>query len=133
MAGQKTNDPAHKDQVFAILRREILAARLKVTLDEQLNRETSSIVKRLANMKLPPLNRHPQPDSDGQIDDGKKVFPSPRKRQVLDTLRREVAAARLKVALDGQLNRETSPTVKALSGMSLAPITRRRSDVSEPR
>ncbi|PYI69826.1 hypothetical protein CVV68_01600 [Arthrobacter livingstonensis] len=42
-----------KDQFMATLRREILAARLKVTLDEQLHRETSLTVKRLANMKLP--------------------------------------------------------------------------------
>lgn len=44
-----------KDQVFATLRREILAARLKVTLDEQLGRETSPTVIRLSNMKLPPI------------------------------------------------------------------------------
>ncbi|WP_193342621.1 hypothetical protein [Pseudarthrobacter sp. AB1] len=48
---------AHKDEVFATLRREILAARLKVTLDEQLNRETSPTVKSLAQMKLPPIVR----------------------------------------------------------------------------
>ncbi len=49
------NDPTRKEQVFASLRREILAARLKVTLDEQLNRDTSSTVKRLAQMKPPPI------------------------------------------------------------------------------
>lgn len=42
-----------KRQLFDRLRREILAARLKVTLDEQLNRETSDTVKALAGMKLP--------------------------------------------------------------------------------
>lgn len=46
-----------KDQVFETLRREILAARLKVTLDEQLHRKTSPTVKRLAKMKLPPVRR----------------------------------------------------------------------------
>jgi hypothetical protein len=55
MTKRGTYDPACKDQVFATLRREILAARLKVTLDEQLNRETSPMVKRLARMKLPPI------------------------------------------------------------------------------
>ncbi|GAA5230091.1 hypothetical protein [Arthrobacter cryoconiti] len=44
-----------KDLVFDTLRREILAARLKVTLDEQLRRPTSSPVQRLAKMKLPPI------------------------------------------------------------------------------
>ncbi|MET3721150.1 hypothetical protein ABIB27_003016 [Arthrobacter sp. UYEF21] len=49
------DDPARKEQVFATLHREILAARLKVTLDEQLNRETSSMVQQLA--KLPSIVR----------------------------------------------------------------------------
>lgn len=43
-----------KQQMFERLRREILAARLKVTLDEQFKRETSPTVKALAGMKLPP-------------------------------------------------------------------------------
>jgi hypothetical protein len=46
-------DPARRDKIFATLRREILAARLKVTLDEQLGRETSATVKHLARMNLP--------------------------------------------------------------------------------
>lgn len=46
-----------KEEVFDTLRREILAARLKVTLDEQLKRPTSPTVKRLAGMKLPPVVR----------------------------------------------------------------------------
>jgi hypothetical protein len=48
-------DPPTKDQVFATLRREVLAARLKVTLDDQLGRDTSPTVRRLAGMKLPPI------------------------------------------------------------------------------
>lgn len=57
MTEHRTYYPTRKDQVFDTLRREILAARLKVTLDEQLNRETSSTVRRLAGMKLPPIVR----------------------------------------------------------------------------
>lgn len=57
MTKRRTYDPARKDQVFYTLRREILAARLKVTLDEQLNRETSPTVLRLSRMKLPPIVR----------------------------------------------------------------------------
>lgn len=34
MTDRRTYDPTRKEQVFATLRREILAARLKVTLDE---------------------------------------------------------------------------------------------------
>lgn len=44
-----------KDEVFDVLRREILAARLKVTLDDELQRPTSMLVKQLAGMKLPPI------------------------------------------------------------------------------
>ncbi|WP_258804803.1 hypothetical protein [Pseudarthrobacter sp. NS4] len=51
------NDPTRKEQAFATLRREILAARLKVVLDEQLNRGTSPTVKALARMKLPSIVR----------------------------------------------------------------------------
>ena len=63
-SSRRKYNPAHKDQVFDTLRREILAARLKVTLDEQLHRETSPIVKRLSQMKLPPISRPYQADDD---------------------------------------------------------------------
>jgi hypothetical protein len=43
-----------KARLFNTLYREILAARLKVTLDKELNRHTSDVVLRLAGMKLPP-------------------------------------------------------------------------------
>ena len=48
-----------KDQIFDTLRREILAARLKVTLDEELGRDTSPTVTRLAKTKLPPIVNPP--------------------------------------------------------------------------
>lgn len=58
LAGNTTRDnPAKTNQIFAMLSREILAARLKVTLDNQLGRETSPTVTRLAGMKLPPIAR----------------------------------------------------------------------------
>ncbi|MDR6436870.1 hypothetical protein J2790_002013 [Paenarthrobacter nicotinovorans] len=57
MAQSIDKNRARKEQVFKKLRREILAARLKVTLDEQLNRKTSPTVKRLSEMKLPPIAR----------------------------------------------------------------------------
>lgn len=53
----RTYDPKNREQVLRALRREILAAQLKVTLDEQLGRTTSRQVKELAEMKLPPLIR----------------------------------------------------------------------------
>lgn len=48
----EAGDADDRDQMLGALRREILAARLKVTLDEQLGRETSAAVKLLAGMKL---------------------------------------------------------------------------------
>ncbi len=57
VSNPKRSEPANKVEVFATLRREILAARLKVTLDGQLGRETSATVKRLAGMRLPPIAR----------------------------------------------------------------------------
>lgn len=54
---QSESSAEHKRQLSDRLRREILAARLKVTLDEQLNRETSDIVNALASMKLPRVAR----------------------------------------------------------------------------
>ncbi|TYC95856.1 hypothetical protein FQ377_14595 [Arthrobacter echini] len=44
-----------KEQLLRQLHREILAARLKVTLDRELGRETSSAVRSLARIKLPLL------------------------------------------------------------------------------
>lgn len=53
----KRADPAKTNQVFALLHREILAARLKAILDNQLGRETSPTVKFLAGMQLPSIGR----------------------------------------------------------------------------
>lgn len=47
--------PVGSGQLLETLRREILAARLKVTLDGQLRRGTSQTVKHLAEMPLPPI------------------------------------------------------------------------------
>lgn len=66
VGNSKGFDPLKRDKILATLRREILAARLKVTLDEQLARETSPTVKRLAGMNLPPIARpHRRGGSEG--------------------------------------------------------------------
>lgn len=44
-----------KAEMFHILRREILAARLKITVDKKSGRPTSEKVRRLAAMELPPI------------------------------------------------------------------------------
>lgn len=68
MTDRRTYDLTRKEQVFATLRREILAARLKVTLDEQLHRETSPTVKHLTGMKLPPIAKAYCRSRDTQAD-----------------------------------------------------------------
>ncbi|MHA7218897.1 hypothetical protein ACX80L_08375 [Arthrobacter sp. MDT1-48-3] len=66
MTERHTSNASRKDQVFDTLRREILAARLKVTLDEQLKRPTSVEVQRLSQMKLPPIVRRIPDRAAGQ-------------------------------------------------------------------
>lgn len=92
------SDSIGKKEVFIKLRREILAARLRATLDEQLGRVTPETVKRLAGMKLPALPREPDEDA-------------------ITTLRRLIPLARLRVTLDEQLGRDTPSNVRALSKM----------------
>lgn len=50
-------DPADKKQVVTVLRHEILVARLKVTLDKELGRETSPVVEQLALMSTQRITR----------------------------------------------------------------------------
>lgn len=83
------------------LRREILAARVTVTFNEVLKRETPSPVKRLAGMKLP------------------QMYEQPDRSQARDRLRREIMAARVTVSFNEALNRETPGPVKRLADMEL--------------
>ncbi|MGW6174345.1 hypothetical protein ACWF5H_12685 [Arthrobacter sp. NPDC055138] len=57
MTYRRNYDPTNREEVASTLRKEIRAARLKVTLDKKLGRETSPQVKLLAGMTLPPLVR----------------------------------------------------------------------------
>lgn len=116
----RENRLARKEQLFRTLRRRILAARLKGTLDRELGRETSSAVKRLAAMDLPSIAK---PTRAGKATD-RMTRRLTRKHQLLRTLRREIPAARLKVTLDEQLNRKTSPAVRRLAAMELPPRIR---------
>lgn len=43
------------DEMFTRLRRNILLAQLKVSLDEELKRPSSPAQKKLAELKLPPM------------------------------------------------------------------------------
>lgn len=56
-APRKRYGPDGRDRVLSILRREILAARLKVTLDRELRRPTSPQVMKLSLLEPPPFVR----------------------------------------------------------------------------
>ena len=70
MTYRRTYDRNDRDQVAAALRKEIRAARLKVTLDKKQGRETSPQVKLLAGLTLPPLVRQFHRARNAQADEG---------------------------------------------------------------
>lgn len=55
MTNRRNYDPENRREVFDELRSQILAARLKATLDERQYRETSPTVMRLSKLELPPI------------------------------------------------------------------------------
>jgi hypothetical protein len=61
MTYRRAYDRTNRAEVLTALRREILVARLKVTLDAQLGRVTPPKVKLLSEMKLPPIIRPRRP------------------------------------------------------------------------
>ncbi|MCG2621775.1 hypothetical protein LVY72_07565 [Arthrobacter sp. I2-34] len=117
-----------KGYVFNVLRREILAARLKVTLDKELGRPTSDKVKRLAAMDLPPIVRSDHPAEKAT---GRGTGDPANKDPGCGTRRRGILAARLKVAFGELLGRAPSPQMTRLSRMKLAPIAGRHHRVDE--
>ncbi|WP_218713741.1 hypothetical protein [Arthrobacter sp. BF1] len=60
MAGERSYDPTNKAEVFDTLRRQILAARLKRTLNAKQNLKSTPTVERLAQMNLPPIIEWPE-------------------------------------------------------------------------
>lgn len=68
MATNRRYYPSNKSQMLRTMRREIMAARLKVALNNELKRETSAAVKSLAGWILPPIVNQNSPISDDQAD-----------------------------------------------------------------
>lgn len=68
MTYRRTYDPTNREEVASTLRKEIRAARLKITLDKKLGRETSPQVKLLAGLTLPPLVRTFHRSGDAKAD-----------------------------------------------------------------
>jgi len=73
MTLRRTYDPANREQVASTLRKEIRAARLKITLDKKLGRETSPQGQLLAGLTLPPLVRKVDRSGDAKADGGGSV------------------------------------------------------------
>ncbi|WDF33723.1 hypothetical protein PTW37_01985 [Arthrobacter agilis] len=110
---------ATTEELLKTLRREIFAAEMKVILDKELGRETSPTVKRLAALKLPPRARLHEPLAKAAEPE---TIRRTRTDELLKTLRREIFAAEMKVILDKELGRQTSPTVRKLARMKRPPI-----------
>lgn len=111
-----------------VLRREILAARLKVTLDQELGRTTSDQVKRLAAMDLPRIVRQ---NCQDEYAADRRSYDSTNKDPAPGASRREILVARLKVSVNELLGRETSLKAIQQSRMRLAPLLRRHPRVDE--
>lgn len=126
MSSSKPHDPAYRNWVLETLRREIHAARLKIILDDQLGRVTSPEVKQLAEIEPPSSRKHFDRMNFKPADGDQPGDEESHRDWVLDTLRREIHAARLKIILDDQLGRETSPEVKRLAGMEASSSRRWR-------
>lgn len=85
MTGFRENDLTRKQQLFSTLRREILAARVAVKLDERMDREASPEVRTLARMKLPSIAKLNRADEETDLTTTGRT----RKQQLCRTLRRE--------------------------------------------
>lgn len=123
MIADTENSLTRKEQLFEMLRREIFAAQVKVALDRELGRPTSSKVKKLAAVKMPPRARSHK--SSPRASEQESVQET-RKERLFEMLRREIFAAQVKVALDRELSRPTSSKVKKLAELKLPPRARRR-------
>lgn len=75
MTAQPQYDPQRREEVLTELRREILAARLKVSLDKRRGRKTSEAVKFLSEMELPPISDLPgnQGSSEWKVVDSNRT------------------------------------------------------------
>lgn len=114
-ADSKRAEASREDTILRI-RRGILAAQLRITLDEVQGRQTPEAVVRLAQLTPPKL---PSPFVTLRTPDG-KLRTDPVSRRVLAMhVRRNILAAQLRVALDEKRGRVTPEAVRRLAQMEL--------------
>jgi hypothetical protein len=105
-----------REQTARRIQRDILAAQLRVALDEARGRPTPPSVVQLAQLTMPPP---PSPfDTFRAADRTLRTDPASLKEMALD-LCRNILAAQLRVALDDARGRQTPEAVKRLAQRKL--------------
>lgn len=109
-----------REETILRVRRGILAAQLRITLDEVQGRQTPEAVVRLAQLTLPRL---PSPFKTLRTPDGKLRTDPASRRELALHVRRNILAAQLRVALDKERGRVTPEAVTRLAQMELPALT----------
>jgi hypothetical protein len=107
---------ASRKETILRIRRGIRAAQLRITLDEVQGRQTPEAVVRLAQLTPPKL---PSPFDTLRTPDGKLRRDPEARRELALYVRRNILAARLRVALDEARGRPTPEAVKRLAQREL--------------
>lgn len=107
---------ASREETIRRIRRGILAAQLRTTLDELRGRQTPEAVVRLAQLTLPQL---PSPFKTLRTPDGKLRRDPEARRELALRVRRNILAAQLRVALDKERGRVTPEAMTRLAQMEL--------------
>ncbi|WP_156144197.1 hypothetical protein [Sinomonas humi] len=108
--------PASREKTALRIRHGIRMAKLRVTLDGVLGRETPPAVVQLSQLRLPPL---PSPLEALRSPEGRLRKDPESRRETALYLRRSIRAVRLRVVLDEELGRPTPEAVKQLSRLKL--------------
>jgi hypothetical protein len=107
---------ASRKETILRIRRGILAAQLRITLDEVQGRQTPEAVVRLAQLTPPKL---PSPFVTLRTPDGRLRRDPEARRELALHVRRNILAAQLRVALDKERGRVTPEAVTRLARMEL--------------
>lgn len=107
------------EQTILRINRNILAAQLRVALDDVRGRPTPEAVVRLAQLTPP---RPPSPFDALSSPDWKLPTDPESRREMALQIRRNILAAQLRVALDKERGRPTPEAVERLAKMELPTV-----------
>ncbi|WP_437771378.1 hypothetical protein [Arthrobacter sp. KNU40] len=110
---------ASREEAIRRIHGDILAAQLRVALDEVRGRQTPEAVVRLAQLTPPQLR---SPFVTLRTPGGKLRRDPASRREMALHVRRNILAAQLRVALDKERGRLTPEAVKRLAQMELPPL-----------